>query len=576
MVAVKVENFGGMLPANDNRLLPPNFASYAKDTWLFKGTLVGWKTPQLIHQSTAGTKKVFRIPNDTAAGSPPDFDDSVWMEFADINTDVVRAPAINDQYNRYYWASPSSLPRYNTFERIADGSPSYKLGIPTPTEAPNVVPSVMTPSSDEVEPEVRSYVYTYVSMYGEEGAPSPAFTATGDPTSPWTVTVFIPTTDDETERALLTTRLYRTVTGADGVADFYFVTEFPKGQTSYIDTAEAIDITSQGLLASEGWTPPPENLQGLIAMPNGILAGWAGNDLWFCEPYRPHAWPVAYTISVDYPIVGLGLFGQTLLVTTAGFPSTVTGIHPANMSLSKVQAHEPCISRGSIVSTLDGVYYASQNGIVQANPGAVGVASEKVIRRTDWAAFTDTYKLRAARYHQSYLAYPSSTANPTGLIFSLAEDRLFLAESTQNVEVANIQEDLWTGELFLLATDGKVYHIDPPDDVPTQPYVWRSKEFHFPEPVNLGAMKVYFSLPTGAPRLEPPVVNPTVLSDTMYGFVTVYVDGRRVFSRELRTSGAQWRLPSGFKGEVWQFEFTARVVIHSFQVASSARELIRT
>ncbi|MCK7581114.1 MAG: hypothetical protein MZV65_39460 [Chromatiales bacterium] len=30
------------------------------------------------------------------------------------------------------------------------------------------------------------------------------------------------------------------------------------------------------------------------------MAGFPGRDIYFCEPYRPYAWPVEYMQSIDY------------------------------------------------------------------------------------------------------------------------------------------------------------------------------------------------------------------------------------------------------------------------------------
>ena len=43
--------------------------------------------------------------------------------------------------------------------------------------------------------------------------------------------------------------------------------------------------------------------------------------------------------------------------------------------------------------------------------------------------------------------------------------------------------------------------------------------------------------------------------------------------RELRVSGEQFRLPSGFKSDFWQFEIEARVQLDNMQMATSPTEL---
>ena len=53
----------------------------------------------------------------------------------------------------------------------------------------------------------------------------------------------------------------------------------------------------------------------------------------------------------------------------------------------------------------------------------------------------------------------------------------------------------------------------------------------------------------------------------------MYADGRLVMTRELRTSGELWRLPSGFKADFWQFEIEAIVEIDNIQAATSPTEL---
>ena len=66
---------------------------------------------------------------------------SSWLEFADPDTNVVRSQVLNDQFQRYYFASPSQTPQYNTGARIAAGLPAFQLGINPPSIAPTVTPA---------------------------------------------------------------------------------------------------------------------------------------------------------------------------------------------------------------------------------------------------------------------------------------------------------------------------------------------------------------------------------------------------------------------------------------------------
>ena len=89
------------------------------------GARLSWPTATM----TGGTNATF---DPTILGS------ALWLEYLDPDTTVLRSPVVNDQYNRYYMASPSQAPAYNTYDRIAAGQPSFLLGINPPGCAPEV------------------------------------------------------------------------------------------------------------------------------------------------------------------------------------------------------------------------------------------------------------------------------------------------------------------------------------------------------------------------------------------------------------------------------------------------------
>jgi uncharacterized repeat protein (TIGR02059 family) len=153
MVALRINVFGGMIPIQDDRLLPDGGAALAENTWMYSGALDGMKSPRLVRNlvNPAATR-VYRIPSDPYSGDT--FNTSVWMEFQDIDVEVLRAPVRDDSYRRFYWVGPNTVPTYNTYSRIATGNSAYKLGIPAPGSAPNVAAPV-TPD-DTVAPTVSS------------------------------------------------------------------------------------------------------------------------------------------------------------------------------------------------------------------------------------------------------------------------------------------------------------------------------------------------------------------------------------------------------------------------------------
>ena len=63
MPTLKLEQFGGELPAWDRRLLPPGQAATSLNGYLFSGALKGWRKPKVLRQlSNSAAKMVFRLP----------------------------------------------------------------------------------------------------------------------------------------------------------------------------------------------------------------------------------------------------------------------------------------------------------------------------------------------------------------------------------------------------------------------------------------------------------------------------------------------------------------------------------
>jgi len=590
MVAAKITTFGGMIPAVDETLLPDTAASVAQNCWLYSGKVIGLPQPKKVRDNTVpGVGRVFRIPNQYSNAGY--LFDSLWLEFLDPYTDVVRAPVFGDTHDRYYWVSSALSPRYNTRARIENGDPPLLLGVPSPPDPPAVVPSGGA-SSITVS---RAYVYTWVTEYGEESAPSPPALEEGKQDDVWALTIPAPAPGVTSGRNITKTRIYRTVTSTAGVATYFFVAEIDLATLVYNDSADDAVVTGNEQLSTFEWTPPPEDLQGWVLMPNGILAAWRDNELWFSEPYRPHAWPVSYVQTVEYPVVGLGVTNQTLVVPTLGTPVTASGSTPTAITTSKINAFEPCTSRGSIMSAPEGVYFASPNGLMLVGPGTIQNITRSLITRDKWQQYTGSARFRSARLGTAYYGFgsvvpgvfqegtfePSAFANED---YTGAHNGVLIDPMNQTVAFTllhsedpmfGIQNDAWSGEVFLLRND-EVQWIDQRDDEsPVEVALWRSKSFNTPMGKNFGAIKVDFTVPPATPAQNPVrnVAEDQTLAEDQYGVIRFYADDRLVMTRELRRSGELFRGPSGFKAEYWQFEIEARVKITSVHFATTSKEL---
>lgn len=585
MTAVKLAAFGGMIPAQDDRLLPENNAALTRNCCLDSGALRGMHRTTPIHTLVlGGANSVFRIP--LISQDRNHIPSSFWMEFADADTNVLRTPIANDSFERYYIVSPSTIPKYNTKARILAASASFTLGIPAPSVAPGV-----SPSGGVGIAQARAYVYTWVSVYGEESAPSPPTLVTGKIDDTWALT-FTAVGAVATGRNLDRLRIYRTVTGASGVASYFFVHEQTIATLSYNDTLPDTTVSAANALATFDYVEPPTDLKGIVQMPNGMLVGWHGNELCFCEPYLPHAWPLAYRLSFTHNIVGLGVIGQTVMVLTEGFPYAVSGVHPSSMSSSQINSYEPCTSRGSIVSTPLGVLYAAPNGLALASPGSVQNASTLIVTKDKWNTLIAPPTLRASRISQSYYAWGTTgggvfepTAFQTtafaqtdytgaydGVYLNLTDQRIAWSQLYNAMPIANVITDVWTGETFVIR-GGIVYWVDFAATTFNEPYLWRSKIFQAATLKNFGVIRLTFDENTNISLVNRDVAFPQSLANNKYGVVRVYADGDLVMAREMRISREVLKIPSGFTATSWQFEVEANVAVYSLEVAGSAKEL---
>ncbi len=57
-----------------------------------------------------------------------------------------------------------------------------------------------------------------------------------------------------------------------GQTTFFFVADIPVSTGTYIDTLGDDTVALNTILPSTLWTPPPEGLQGIMSMPNGMAS----------------------------------------------------------------------------------------------------------------------------------------------------------------------------------------------------------------------------------------------------------------------------------------------------------------
>lgn len=321
-----------------------------------------------------------------------------------------------------------------------------------------------TPASTET----RVYVWTWVnkeSGYEIESGPSPASLP---------IEVYAEQTASISGRSTVPTgyvvthwRLYRSVSGT-----YLYVTELPVSQTSYTDNVLAEDLGDE--LPTLTWAPPPAKLSGLTNLPNGIMAGFVGRDVYFCDPYHPHAWPENYTLSFDYPVVGLGRMDTTLAVLTTGTPYFVQGSHPDSMVSVKTDLEQACVSKRSIVSTNGFVIYASPDGLVLLTPSGSKLITEQYFTRAQWQSYFSPSSIHAYTHDLKYVAFYNNGTTSGGFIYDPTSGQFILHDIYATAGYSDLQND----KLFVAFADRSVKTWLGGS---AKTYTWKSKKFTLPQ-----------------------------------------------------------------------------------------------
>ncbi len=468
---ITINEFEGMQPKLAAHLLKESQAQIAQNVRPEKRDLRAWNRNDIQQTiATAAYKSLHRYTEGA---------NSNWL-FSVNDLDYAESPIAGDSFERLYYTGESE-PRAHTndldsepFDQAVD---FYKFGpaVPVDTETWGFV------SGHTGGSIYRAYVYTYVSRYGEETGPIKVILSTdvyntGD-------VVIEDFTQPPAGFGLRSTiggkipyvRVYRTNSSVTG-AEFQFVGQFNAtthtfGTDTFTDDVANADLGE--VLPTELYEGIPTGITGLIGLTNGIFAGFVGNTLYFSEQYLPHAWPDEYAMIFGFDIVALGSFGTTLVVLTEGVAYLVTGETPATLRKQAVPGFYPCVSKRSAVSTVHGVLFASNEGLIKINYDGPFNLTFAYLTPLEWAAYTPT------TMHGSYFngKYFASVNTDSTLIFDL-ENKAFTTineyyrsfyRSKDSGAFFKIFENTVTADTNIEEWEGDSYNF--------MYYKWKSKKF---------------------------------------------------------------------------------------------------
>lgn len=557
---IKVTNFSGMVPQQSHKQLPDNGAILAENARLTGGALSAFYSRSSVKALPANLlpyKSIYKFGQTRAPANITD--DSVWFAWTE-DTDAVRGQIFKDTNERTFYTNATRAAKTNNELAGTTGdlpNQSIDMGVPAPTAT--LAPSVATIGTGTAED--RYYVWTYVTAWGEESLPA-LVNVPGAPivVNPVNAAVLFPSLPGPiTNTAGIThVRVYRTSTGSIAT-DYQLVTltlsDGTKTTDAPIGSVNVKDATNSSELAevcpSLEWDTPPTGLLGLVNLPNGITVGFKDNTVYFSESYRPYTFPEAYTQTVEFPVVGLGVIGATLVVLTTGNPYVMQGVDPSAISVQKLDVQQACVSKRSIVSLGYGVMYASPDGIVLVDGNGARVVTKELFTVREWRT-TLPENLTSCQYDGQYYGFWTEGG------FILDPNNGNPLYSVHDMNVTAVFNDTRSDSLYLV--EGGSIKKWEGDSTARMAYTWRSKTFELPRHTNFAVAQV--------------------LADS-YGATTLNVYSLDSASAEpvlraaiVPTDDKPFRLPSGFMSKFWELELVGTDTVLSIFVANAASELV--
>jgi hypothetical protein len=426
----------------------------------------------------------------------------------------------------------------------------------------------LAPNNSAAEQEARSYVYTFVNTYDEEGPPSPPANLTHALLAPVQLTAYSAGFGGEFA-PLKEIRLYRTASGAAEhvaySADYFLVTTVPVLAQAASEWAFLDDVPASGLneaLASLDYYPPDPHLTGLCCLPNGILMAWRGNELHFSDAYQPWSWPPAYVLTFgDANVVGAIASGNGALITTTGKPYRIAGISPDAMTPTSLNVLQAGVSKWSIADLNGMLVYASHDGLVVFDGNQPSLAlSNRYFTRDVWRAryANGLASMRFAVWDGRLLVYSGGVAASAAFVpfmLSLDEAQGAMTDLPGLTAQCSFISPL-VDQCYLVRAAG-VYQFAGGEAATAS---WTSREWVSNRPLNYGVMQVL-----GSGQWSLSLWGDGVLrhrQDNLFG-------DREAGHGTART----FRLPDGYLAERWQVTVQGQGVLREVRIAQTASEL---
>lgn len=544
---IVINKFGGVVPRYIDSAINENMASHAYNVKLNNGALEPFRYPALVERTDLESIKTLHRAY------------CKWFCFDSPCVDVANwLPTCQRVY-------ATGVEEYPIVTAVADDVPSKwtRVGLPVP----DVAISVRRLSTEPIEEHVsttRSYVFTYVDSFDYEGAPSlPSNEIVANENDEVELSLPKHLLDDSWDIKAI--RIYRTAASfidgqkaGDNVAEeYFFVDEVPLSTAVYVDKKTS-DLLCEPL-ESYQYTPPPNGLRNIIALPDGVLAGSVGNQIWFSEPYNPQAWPINYMLALDDNVIDLKVCAGAVFALTDGHPYAISLSTQDQTDLRQVRRFEkaaPIVSKKSSVAMHNGVIYACPDGLMLLSPNNMTLLTSPWYSYDDWQALLP-HTMIGAIVQGQYLGITSKT----GFLFDTRDGIENDGMSYNDLMPINLTPNaLFTDRdgILYLAFGGIIHRWDAGDSF--MPYCWRSKLMHLGGLTTLSSAKVTLTDYPFPHKTSEPVD------------VCFTTDKRGYFKRLVSTSLA-FRLPSNSRYMSVDVCVKGTQSVEQIELASSMNEL---
>lgn len=611
---LSLTNFIGEMPRVAPRLLPNQAAQKAEETKFLSGELRPFFEDTDILELDSDIISVYKWHISA--------DKYSWI-LSNRKFFIEKSPVFNDKDSRIIINYPDTKETRITDASIAklavgdDGNylpltlskdNTYSLRVPKITTA---TMSVNGTSTENVES--RSYAVALVREWRDgklDIGPlySPVKTEEGNITievgTGQTVTISNITLPEDAyvDSGVRKIYIYRSTVGSDGTAMYGYVGEIEveESTTVYTFTDERKAEEVEEAAVSLEWDEPLE-MDGILSLSNGVFVGYNGYDIYFSYPYQVHAWPYTYRITVDYEIVGLGAFGNTVVVCTKGSPYLILVSDPASATLRSINGPYPCLSRDSIITISSGVLYASTDGLLLINSTSPSYFTSSIMTKDEWRDFFPE-NLSSAYYLDNYIGISNDKNEYSGFALNITNPNTGITLIKRNL--ISLYSDPQNNYLyFIIDTEGKrkLIQYDFPSNTSDQKYrsfTWKSKVFTSQQGIStLAIARVradYYSVlsetlfkyepgtrPINSVPLHYGLINSPINLNYVYAMLNrnrailfkYYINGKTEFTKLVYDSNP-FRLPSGFRGDEIEVEVVSKLPVHSIELASSMGELL--